>query len=73
MRVRGKLLDKVVETYALLDNGSDVSLCDRNDLVVKVLLNVAAKSFCIASFVCHFCDFRCVWKGGELEACVHRN
>ena len=28
MRVQGKQPGQVVETYALLDNGSDVSLCD---------------------------------------------
>ena len=30
VRVRGKRLDKVVETYALLNNGSDIALCDKN-------------------------------------------
>ena len=29
MKVRGRDSNKTVETYALLDSGSDISLCDK--------------------------------------------
>ena len=44
VRVRGKLPDKVVETYALLDNGSDVTLCDRK-LVEQLELEGKPRNF----------------------------
>ena len=36
MKVRRRDADKVVETYALLDSGSDISLCDKTLATDKV-------------------------------------
>ena len=44
VRVRGKPPDRVVETYALLDNGSDVTLCDRK-LVEQLELEGKPRNF----------------------------
>ena len=44
MKVRSRDSDKTVVTYALLDNGSDVSLCD-NDLAVKLGVQGKLKTF----------------------------
>ena len=44
VRVCGKPLDKVIETYALLDNGSDVTLCNRS-LVEQLELEGKPRNF----------------------------
>ena len=44
VKVRSRDSDKTVVTYALLDNGSDVSLCD-NDLAVKLGVQGKLKTF----------------------------
>ena len=44
VRVRGNQPGKVVETYALLDNGSDVTLCDRR-LVDELGITGQPRSF----------------------------
>ena len=44
MKVRSRDSDKTVVTYAVLDNGSDVSLCD-NDLAVKLGVQGKLKTF----------------------------
>ncbi|XP_068729037.1 uncharacterized protein [Montipora capricornis] len=48
VRVRGNQPGKVVETYALLDNGSDVTLCDRK-LVDELGITGQPRSFMLTT------------------------
>ena len=48
VRVRGEEPGQMIETYALLDNGSDVTLCDR-ELVEKLGITGQPRSFLLTT------------------------